>query len=207
MPNVPPFVFFIMVVAIIWVLSAIASAMSKQKDAQRRHQFREMMEQSPTARPQAYRPPAPTPTRQRTRPQPPPPQLNAGYAARHPEMMQAPQMVRPPRAPMRASPISPPPPPRPPMRRPQLQQQRHPARVAAPPPIPLLEVDDDAPRSTLAAPPAPPPAGAKPQAAHTRQTATAPAISRWLKPGTLRQQFILTEIFQPPLAMREQRFT
>ena len=33
-----------------------------------------------------------------------------------------------------------------------------------------------------------------------------PAISRWLKPATLRQQFILTEVFQPPLGMREERF-
>ena len=28
------------------------------------------------------------------------------------------------------------------------------------------------------------------------------AIRRWLKPATLRQQFILTELFQPPLALR-----
>jgi hypothetical protein len=198
MPNVPPFVFFIMVVAIIWVLSAIASAMSKQKDSQRRQRFREQMEQSPTARPQAYRPPALL--GQRTRPQPPPPQLNAGYAVRHPEMMQAPQMARPQRPPMRASPIAPPPPQ---VRRPP-QQPRRGQRFAAPPPIPVLEADDEAPRPSLVAPPPP---AAKPQAPQTRQTATAPAISRWLKPGTLRQQFILTEIFQPPLAMREERFT
>ncbi len=32
--------------------------------------------------------------------------------------------------------------------------------------------------------------------------ASARAISGWLNPGTLRSQFILTEILQPPLAMR-----
>ena len=32
------------------------------------------------------------------------------------------------------------------------------------------------------------------------------AIARWLKPATLRQQFVLTEVFQPPLGMRDERF-
>jgi hypothetical protein len=31
----------------------------------------------------------------------------------------------------------------------------------------------------------------------------AKAMSGWLRPATLRQQFILTEIFQPPLALRD----
>ena len=30
------------------------------------------------------------------------------------------------------------------------------------------------------------------------------ALQKWLRPETLRQQFILTEIFQKPLALREQ---
>jgi hypothetical protein len=34
-------------------------------------------------------------------------------------------------------------------------------------------------------------------------TVAAPAIRRWLTPTTLRQQFILTELFQAPIAMRE----
>jgi len=36
--------------------------------------------------------------------------------------------------------------------------------------------------------------------------AEAPAISRWLTPKTLRSQFILTEVFQPPVALRPERF-
>jgi hypothetical protein len=35
--------------------------------------------------------------------------------------------------------------------------------------------------------------------------ADAPTIRRWLKPQTLRAQFILTEVFQPPLALRSDR--
>ncbi|MGH7178789.1 MAG: hypothetical protein ACREJC_15530 [Tepidisphaeraceae bacterium] len=36
-------------------------------------------------------------------------------------------------------------------------------------------------------------------------SATAITVSRWLRPQTLRQQFILTEVFQPPLALRPDR--
>jgi len=35
--------------------------------------------------------------------------------------------------------------------------------------------------------------------------ATAVALARWLRPDTLRRQFMLTEILQPPLALREPR--
>jgi hypothetical protein len=40
-----------------------------------------------------------------------------------------------------------------------------------------------------------------------RPAITASTIKRWATPNTLRQQFILTEIFQPPLAMRPERFS
>ena len=45
-------------------------------------------------------------------------------------------------------------------------------------------------------------AAARPQAA-PGQRASATTVSRWLNPTTLRQQFILTEIFQPPLGLRD----
>ena len=35
--------------------------------------------------------------------------------------------------------------------------------------------------------------------------ARAAAVSKWLTADTLRSQFILTEILQPPLALRERR--
>ena len=37
-------------------------------------------------------------------------------------------------------------------------------------------------------------------------TAGAAAVARWLRPATLQQQFILTEVLQPPVALREPRF-
>jgi hypothetical protein len=41
--------------------------------------------------------------------------------------------------------------------------------------------------------------------AHNPSSVNATAIRRWLTPSTLQKQFILTEIFQPPLAMRGDR--
>jgi hypothetical protein len=46
------------------------------------------------------------------------------------------------------------------------------------------------------------PAAAKPVA-----SVDAKLLSRWLRPQTLRTQFILTEIFQPPVALRESRLS
>ncbi len=47
----------------------------------------------------------------------------------------------------------------------------------------------------------------KPLAANARAVSVssvdARGMSAWLRPHTLRAQFILTEIFQPPLALRE----
>jgi hypothetical protein len=203
MPNVPPFVFFVIVMVVIWLLSAVANAASKQKDAQNRQQARDRIQPSRTATPRAYRPPPP-PLQSAQQPQR---QLNAGYAVRHPEMMSPRSSPTPPRARVAV----------PQQRqqrqqrqqvRPQPRQIRPPRATPAfmpPPPIPVLEADDALParRAGAAPPQQSSPAGVKPQAA---QTATAPAISRWLKPSTLRQQFILTEIFQPPLAMRQERF-
>jgi hypothetical protein len=55
-----------------------------------------------------------------------------------------------------------------------------------------------APRVQEIAPPATPARAAAPPA-------NAVALHRWLSAGTLRSQFILTEILQPPLALREPR--
>jgi hypothetical protein len=35
------------------------------------------------------------------------------------------------------------------------------------------------------------------------RAATAASLNRWLNPRTLRQQFMLTEVFQPPVTLRE----
>lgn len=82
-----------------------------------------------------------------------------------------------------------------PQRPPEQPQQRRRGKrvqpVAAPPPPPAERVVEASP-ITAAAKPVPP-------------TVAAPTIRRWLTPATLRQQFILTELFQPPLSMREEQ--
>jgi hypothetical protein len=68
------------------------------------------------------------------------------------------------------------------------------------------------PQRAPAPKPAPPPPRAKaaPQAAMTTTTMQRPtsevdaaALRRWLRPQVLHNQFILSEIFQPPLALRD----
>ena len=72
-------------------------------------------------------------------------------------------------------------------------------RVYAPPPVPrATQAVAEKPRV-----PASVPAPAPRRAATTG--ATAPAIHQWMRPETLRGQFILTEILKPPLALRPPR--
>ncbi len=68
----------------------------------------------------------------------------------------------------------------------------------APPALPALVAALPDTKKVLAPPAAPPPP-AKPAAAFV----DAKVLARWLKPQTLRAQFILTEVFQPPVALRE----
>ena len=59
--------------------------------------------------------------------------------------------------------------------------------------------------------PVPPPMKAvaakqiSPASKSTKVPLTAAPIRKWLNPTTLQQQFMLTEIFQPPLALRESK--
>jgi hypothetical protein len=170
-----PFIFFAIILIAIWILSSIASAISKQQDAARRRQVRQTIDPLARTRAPAYR--LPSPTQQQ--------QLNAGYQFRHPEML-APR------------PIPPPVPRRPQQQQPQRRPAaRRPGQAAMPPP-PMPVQPAQAGRAA-----APRAAAAQPVSV---QAVKAPAISRWLKPATLRQQFILTEVFQPPVVMREERF-
>ncbi|MEA2710355.1 MAG: hypothetical protein QOF78_2956 [Phycisphaerales bacterium] len=188
-----PIVFFVIILVVIWVLSAIASAVSKQQEVQRRRQFRELMDQ-PQGQAVSRRPP-------------PPPPLHPAYAIRHPEMTAPPSQSS---QPQRARVQMPAPQAVPQQRLQPKQQPRRPRpavvgprrapAMALPPPIPVLQADDAPPARATAQ-------GAKPVAAKrpAAKSATAPTISRWLQPATLRQQFILTEVFQPPLGMRAER--
>jgi len=92
---------------------------------------------------------------------------------------------------------------RPIQKRKQKQQKRAPTnynKLAAPPPLPAAQPVAPAMPISTPAPALEPPK-------RTAVTATAPVIRRWLNPTTLRQQFILTEVFQPPLALREERIS
>jgi hypothetical protein len=68
----------------------------------------------------------------------------------------------------------------------------------APPPIPTRAAPQTVRNvvAKIAAAPTPPP---RPAAVFV----DAKVLVRWLRPQTLRSQFILTEIFQPPIALRD----
>jgi hypothetical protein len=75
--------------------------------------------------------------------------------------------------------------------------KRRPGGRRPPPPIPVaapIVTSTQAPPHT-----APAPATAK---AREMSGVNAVALHRWLTPQTLRRQFILTEVLQPPLALR-----
>jgi len=80
----------------------------------------------------------------------------------------------------------------------QAQQQLQRKRKSVPPPIPAPSparaIVEEVPPIEAVKPPS-----LRPQA----PSVNASVIAKWMKPTTLRQQFIITEIFQPPLSMRE----
>jgi hypothetical protein len=85
----------------------------------------------------------------------------------------------------------------------QRKQPRKQQRIPAPPPLPAKLREE---LVTLEAETAPT-AAVSPSRRQTAAagSATAANVRRWLRPETLRGQFILTEVLQPPLALREPR--
>jgi len=75
-------------------------------------------------------------------------------------------------------------------------------RAYAPPPVPRPAVTQKPPEPAAARPTTPAPA---PRRAPRLASATAPAVAQWMRPETLRSQFILTEVLKPPLALRPPR--
>jgi hypothetical protein len=87
-------------------------------------------------------------------------------------------------------------------RRPQMP--RRPGKLpvqAPPPPVPVAAPVPAEPAYQVTS--VPPTRSSRGAAA---ASVSAPALRAWMRPATLRQQFILTEIFQPPISMREERF-
>jgi hypothetical protein len=89
---------------------------------------------------------------------------------------------------------------------PQPGQRPPPGQRQKPPKLPPLPVAKAA-APVRAAPKVTPPAAPVPVPPAARPTGAvdAAALRRWLKPQVLHNQFILSEIFQPPLALRERR--
>jgi hypothetical protein len=76
---------------------------------------------------------------------------------------------------------------------------RPPVRAPAPPPLLLQEELPSVPLQQAAA-------MAQPASRPKALSAGAEAIAAWMKPATLRKQFILTEVLQPPVALREPKW-
>jgi hypothetical protein len=134
-------------------------------------------------------------------PQTAPRRIAEGIAERFPDVLLPPQPAPRPPARRPAAVMTPKaiPVPRPVAR----QQSKKPARRRAAQAPPVLELETAPMRR-------PDPAGVQPpaplipaSATSTVQAADAASIARWLKPSTLHQQFILTEVLQPPVALRQ----
>lgn len=159
---------FFAIIAVIWLFSAIASAVSKKQEQERRKKVREQIEHAPESASPA--------------------------AAQRPVKRAAEISMRLP------PPLQPRPPARPIQRAAQPKQRR---AAAKPSPLPAsvsATAESFAPRQPIASKSISPTVGPQPH------IATAASIARWLSPATLHQQFILTEVLQPPLALREHRF-
>ena len=192
----PKFV-FAMIFLFIWLISAFVSWVSKQQQQLRQRQLRLEAEQAARIGQRVSPPPPP---RQRPMPQAPvpprrPPQRIAeGIAQRFPDVLLPPAPPPPiPQQQQRQRP-APPPPPRPPQQRRQAKQPAPRRAVPSLPAQPMVELTPaDAPYVNIT----------QPVARTKAPTVDATAIHAWMTPATLRQQFILTELLQPPLSMRE----
>jgi hypothetical protein len=172
-------IIFGIIVVVVWIVSAIASQLKKQKQQQKKEADWEriLREQTQGTPPQSQQqtPPVLRPQPQRTVPPP------------------TPSRPRPvPQAKKRSVPKQRPSPPRP-VSRPQSPPPRQVPAMAR------TEESDTHAVLTRQAPAAPV------QPLRPPPSLTTESLARWLRPATLRQQFILTEILQPPLSLRDQR--
>jgi hypothetical protein len=185
--DVPVKLIIFLIALVWWGISALAKMIKGGSAAQkeRLRQVREAIERSQGAarqQPQQYAPA-----------KRPPVQLAPGVARRVPPPVRPKQRRAPARVPV------------PTARRPatnyNAMAQAKPRPAQAPPPLPApAQAQTPTKFAPQSAPPAP--------ISTSRRAATvgALAINKWLKPATLRQQFILTELFQPPLALRENKY-
>ena len=187
-----PILIFVAILLVIWTLSAVASWANKQNEAQRRQRVREQMARAGLT---------PTPPRQ-----PPPLRINPAIAKRFPDVLLPPRPQAPPARRMPPRLAAPPPLKRAPFKQPprvaKPQRRKGQAIPAAPPP---QRQPARPAHTTMASLPAAPPVVSRSVPAPVSAKANASALARWLRPATLQGQFIMTEIFQPPIALRPER--
>jgi hypothetical protein len=210
---------FGVIFAIIWAISGVVSWINKKQEEARRERVRQEIERSarvpepppvPGAAESPYGPLRRGPVGEMG-PRPGDRDIHEGFAYRHPEVGRVPAPPMPPR---QAPPPRRVPAPARVQQRPQQQSQpgrrskRRRQGQPAPPPIPsasipTLELAESSPASTATSP-------GSALVTDQKTAAVLPAVDartlrRWLNPQTLRSQYILTEILQPPLALRQER--
>jgi hypothetical protein len=196
-----PKIIFGAIFLIIWAISAFVSWINKQQQEAKRRRVREELEgvsqRVGAAMRQAQRRPPPMPPPRQ------PQRIAEGLAQRFPDVLLPPAPLPPPPIPQQQRRPMPVPrqtmPPKPVRRAPKQPQVRRPAPLPPPVQPPLMVLEEVTPQTTS-------PISDAPQTARSGARAKPPvdavALAKWLKPATLRQQFMLTEILQPPLALR-----
>ena len=183
-----PKIIFGVIFVIIWGISALVSWINKQQQEAKRRQVREQLERSAGRMPQ----------QQQRQPPRQPVRIAEGLAQRFPDVLLPPAPMPPPPLPQHRRPMPPPRLPAPP--KPVRRAPKQPRRVTPVQTEQLPVLEEDVPLTPIApqGPIVSPTRAAKP-------AVDAQALANWLRPATLQKQFILTEILQPPLALREPR--
>jgi hypothetical protein len=180
-----PKIIFGLIFFVIWALSALVSWLNKKQQEAKRERVRQEIER-------ATRRGAPQPVRQQPQRRREPARIAEGIAQRFPDVLLPPSPPSPPPRIPQSQERRPVPPT--PVRRPPKQPQSRRHVSVAPPPLPALFLES--------APAQPYVNITQPAARAQAPTVDAKAVRHWLSPATLRHQFILTEILQPPLALR-----
>ena len=174
------------IAALIWAVSAFVSWANKKTQEAKRRAQEDMMRRA-AQQPSPSRP-APVPR--------PPPRIAQGIATRHPEVLlppaQHPYRQRPPvrQVPMPTAPMM-----RPPPLPPKPKRRAKPIKAPMPPPLPVARMQEEIESAVIL--------DETPVSRRETHQRTS-ALAQMLTPRTLRNQFVLLEILQPPLALRDE---
>ncbi|MBC8109148.1 MAG: hypothetical protein H7Z14_21355 [Anaerolineae bacterium] len=187
----------------IWLIFSIVSAINKKQEEAKRQQVRQQLEagsaRPPTQAPEVFQP---TIARRTTDAKTQAPrQTMQPMRVLQPSARQQPQRQQPrgqQQQQKRSAPA--------PKRAPSARETRRSAPRAAPPPIPARAAPGHAALAEVATKPDISASEIRGMDAKKPQlSVNAQSLHKWLRPETLRQQFMLTEVLQPPLALRPDR--